>query len=83
MASELGRYGGHGLTIAIATALFGWLGALLDERAGTTPLFVLLGVFLGFGAAFYSMYRKLVAGGPDGGAADRPPDEESGRRGGE
>ncbi len=74
LASELGRYGGHGLTIAASTALFGWLGTLLDERLGTGPLFVLTGVFLGFGAAFYSMIRKLTAEG-DGADGDRPPDD--------
>ncbi len=79
MASELGRYGGHGLTIAISTALFGWLGTLLDERLRTAPLFVLLGVFLGFGAAFYSMYRRLTAD-PAGGSAGRSPDDEDADR---
>ncbi len=59
MWSELGRYGGHGLTIGIATALFAWLGSLLDGRLHTEPLFVVLGAFVGFGAAFYSMLRQL------------------------
>ncbi|MDX1579631.1 MAG: AtpZ/AtpI family protein [Gemmatimonadota bacterium] len=62
-ASELGRYGGHGITIALSTALFGWLGVQADERLGTDPLFVLLGVFVGFGAGFYSMYRELTSNG--------------------
>ena len=74
MASELGRYGGHGLTIALSTALFGWLGVQADERLGTDPLFVLLGVFIGFGAGFYSMYRELTADGAGGEA--RPGDED-------
>lgn len=63
--SELGRYGGHGLTIGIATALFAWLGWLLDGRLHTEPLFVLLGAFVGFGAGFYSMMRHLSAVGGD------------------
>ena len=72
-ASELGRYGGHGLTIALSTALFGWLGVQADERLGTDPLFVLLGVFVGFGAGFYSMYRELTSDGTGGQA--RPGDD--------
>lgn len=72
MTSELGRYGGHGLTIALSTALFGWLGVQADERLGTDPLFVILGVFVGFGAAFYSMYRELTA---NGGRGDDPEDD--------
>ena len=58
--AELGRYSGYGLTLGIATALFAWIGSVLDERFHTGPLFVLLGTFTGFGAGFYSMYRHLV-----------------------
>lgn len=57
---ELGRYAGHGLTIALSTGLFAWGGLQLDGWLGTSPLFVLLGAFLGFGAGFYSMYHRLV-----------------------
>jgi F0F1-type ATP synthase assembly protein I len=58
--AELGRYSGHGLTLGLSTALFAWLGALVDERLHTGPLFVMLGTFSGFGTGFYSMYRQLV-----------------------
>ncbi len=58
--TELGRYGGYGLTLGLSTALFAWLGSKLDERLHTGPLFVILGTFAGFAAAFYSMYRHLV-----------------------
>jgi len=57
---DVGRFGGYGLTLGIATALFAWIGSILDERFHTEPLFVLLGTFTGFGAGFYSMYRHLV-----------------------
>jgi hypothetical protein len=42
-------------------------GTWLDERYGTAPLFILIGVFLGFGASgwyFYETVRKLGNGGP-------------------
>lgn len=42
-------------------------GMWLDERYGTAPLFILIGVFLGFGASgwyFYETVRKLGNGGP-------------------
>lgn len=58
-ASQLGRYGGHGITLGLAVALFAWLGTLLDERLGTSPLFVLLGTFTAFGAGLYRMLRDL------------------------
>ena len=58
-ASQLGRYGGHGITLGLAVALFAWLGTLLDERLGTSPLFVLVGTFTAFGAGLYRMLRDL------------------------
>ena len=58
--AQVGRQAGHGITIAASTALFAWLGSLLDDRLGTRPIFVILGAFLGFSAGFYSMYRRLV-----------------------
>lgn len=66
-ASQLGRYGGHGITLGLAVALFAWLGTLLDERLGTHPLFVLLGTFLGFGAGFYRLIRDLTVDSDDDG----------------
>jgi len=77
--SQLGRHAGHGFTIAAATALFAWLGGLLDDRAGTAPLFVILGAFLGFGAGFYSMIRSLLPPSADG---DGDGGEEGGEEGG-
>lgn len=74
-ATELGRYAGHGLTIALSTALFAWFGVWVDERLHTAPLFVTVGVFTGFGAGFYSMYRSLV---PTGGSGDEEGDRTPG-----
>jgi ATP synthase protein I len=57
-----GRYAGLGLQFAISIILFLYVGQWIDRRYGTDPLFLILGVFLGATAAFYSMYRSLVAG---------------------
>jgi len=57
---QMGELAGFGLTMGVATALFAWLGSLLDARLHTEPLFVLVGAFVGFGAGFYSMYSRLV-----------------------
>lgn len=59
-ASQLGRYGGHGIALGLAVALFAWLGTLLDERLGTSPLFVLLGAAAGFGGGLYRLLRDLA-----------------------
>ena len=68
-ASQIGRYGGYGITLGLAVALFAWLGTLLDAKLGTKPLFVLLGTFVGFGAGFYRMLKDLT-GGKDPGDSD-------------
>ncbi len=56
-----GRYAGLGLQFAASILLFLYLGQWLDKRLGTEPLFLYVGVFTGAGAAFYSMYRNLMA----------------------
>jgi F0F1-type ATP synthase assembly protein I len=56
-----GRYAGLGIQFAISILVFLYAGQWLDRRLGTNGLFVIVGVFLGAGAAFYSMYRKLMA----------------------
>lgn len=81
---QLGRYAGHGLTIGLSTALFAWLGSLLDGRLGTEPLFVIVGSFLGMGAGFVSMYRHLVLEAEDGAGeeSDGGPGGDGGAGGG-
>lgn len=69
-ASQIGRYSGYGITLAVAVALFAWLGNLLDERIGTSPLFVLLGTAAGFGGGLYRMLRELSPPKEKDGAKD-------------
>jgi F0F1-type ATP synthase assembly protein I len=38
-----------------------YLGQWLDRKLGTAPWMLLIGVFVGAGGSFYSMYRKLMA----------------------
>jgi ATP synthase protein I len=54
-------FAGAGIQFAVALVLFVFLGSWLDKRFQTSPLFILLGVFGGGGAAFYNLYRKVVA----------------------
>ena len=62
LGRDLGRYSGLGLTLAVTIALFAWGGYALDQRLGTLPLFLVIGVFTGAGAGTYSMIRKVNAG---------------------
>ena len=58
--SSAARYAGAGLQFAITLLIGLGLGSWADRKFGTS-IFVLVGVFVGAGAAFYSMYRQLMA----------------------
>jgi len=66
------KYAGIGLQFAVSILVFLYAGQWLDRKFGTSPIFLMLGVFVGAGAAFYSMYRKLMA--------DQKADDEERRR---
>ena len=51
---------GVGLAFAASILLFFFLGRWLDARLGTEPWLLITGVFVGLGAGFWSMYRRLV-----------------------
>ncbi|MEO8564577.1 MAG: AtpZ/AtpI family protein [bacterium] len=54
------EFAGVGLQFAASILVFVYLGQWLDRKLGTTPWLLIVGVFLGAGASFYSMYRKLM-----------------------
>lgn len=56
-----GAYAGFGMQFVVALLLFLYLGQWADRRLGTSPVFLLVGVFVGAGGSFYAMYRKLMA----------------------
>lgn len=56
----LARYSGHGLTIAMSTALFLLAGWWVDGRLGTEPLFTIMGALVGAAAGFYSMLQHVL-----------------------
>jgi ATP synthase protein I len=57
---QVAQYAGVGLQFAGAIVLFLFLGRWADERLGTEPWLLLIGVFVGAGAGFYALYRQLV-----------------------
>jgi ATP synthase protein I len=59
-AAEASRYLGVGLTWALSTALFLYLGTLADRWLGSTPWLTLIGAFVGAAAGFWYMYRHVV-----------------------
>ena len=54
---------GLGMQFFAALILFVYAGTWLDERFGTSPLFLLLGLFVGGGGSFYLSYRRLMGKG--------------------
>jgi len=54
-------FAGVGIQFAFAILAFLFAGQWLDKRLGTNGLFTIAGVFVGGGAAFYNMYRKISA----------------------
>ncbi|HEX2095538.1 MAG TPA: AtpZ/AtpI family protein [Longimicrobiaceae bacterium] len=57
-----GEYMGIGLQFAVSILVFLYAGRWLDDRLGTSPWLLMLGVLVGFGAALYSMVHKLGKG---------------------
>jgi F0F1-type ATP synthase assembly protein I len=59
-ASAAGEVMGVGLQFAASILLFLFAGRWLDERWGTSPWLLIVGVFVGASAGFFAMYRQLV-----------------------
>ena len=59
-AAEASKYLGIGLTWALSTGLFTWLGTRADAWLDTAPWLTLVGAFTGAVAGFWYMYRHLV-----------------------
>ena len=54
-------FAGVGIQFALVIIVFLFAGQWLDNRFGTNGMLTIAGVFIGAGAAFYSMYRKISA----------------------
>jgi F0F1-type ATP synthase assembly protein I len=58
---SVAEFAGVGFQFAAAIIVFLFAGEWVDKKVGTNGLFTLVGVFVGAGGAFYSMYRKISA----------------------
>jgi F0F1-type ATP synthase assembly protein I len=63
---------GVGVQFAATLVVFAFLGIWLDKRFGSSPWFVLVCVFVGAAAGFYSLYRKLMSATNRTGGTGRP-----------
>ena len=67
------EYMGVGLQFVLSILVFLYAGRWLDEKLGTSPWLLMLGVFVGFAAALYSIVRKLGKQGSRGGRNKEEP----------
>ena len=63
------EFAGLGIQLGMTFALFALVGWWLDKKLGTGPWLLLVLVFVGAAAGFYSIYRRVFppGGGPGGG----------------
>ena len=61
MSRSFGKYAGVGLQFAASIVMFLFAGQWVDRRFDTEPWGVIFGVFVGAGAAFFSLYSRLMA----------------------
>lgn len=54
------RFIGVGWFVGISILLGVWGGLWLDEKFGTAPVMVIVGLILGLVVAFYGVYRMLL-----------------------
>ncbi len=65
------------LTLAVAVLIGFFIGRWLDQKLGTTPLFLLIGIFWGVGGSFYSLYIQVKR--LQDGENQKPPEPPSSR----
>lgn len=56
-----GEFAGIGVQFAFVILVFTAAGVWVDRRLGSTPWFMIVGVFTGAAGGFFSMYRKVMA----------------------
>lgn len=64
--SDMAQYAGMGLQFAATICLLAFVGYKLDEALGSLPIFLIVGVFLGFLGGMLSMVKRVASlGGTD------------------
>jgi ATP synthase protein I len=57
---DFARFGGMGLQFAATLCVFAFLGYWLDGWLGTLPIFLIVGVFVGFFGGTFSMVKRVA-----------------------
>jgi hypothetical protein len=69
--NQLLRYSHLGIQFVLVFGFFVFVGYWVDQKAQTLPLLTMLGVMVGFAAAFYQLYVGVF--GADKGKGGPPP----------
>jgi len=54
-------FAGFGIQLAVSIVALMYLGKWLDGKLGTSPLLLIIGVFVGAAVGIYNMYHALTA----------------------
>ncbi len=66
-------FAGVGLQLGMTLTLFALLGHWLDRKLGTSPWLLVLLIFVGAVAGFYSIYRRVIGTGRGSTRSGRAP----------
>ncbi len=56
---ELAPYSGLGLQLAVTVVIFWFIGKLIDDHYGTTPLWMIAGAMLGIVVGMYNFIKAV------------------------
>lgn len=57
---EIAPYSGLGLQLAVTVIIFWFIGKLVDEHYGTSPLWMVVGAMLGIAVGMYNFIKAVI-----------------------
>lgn len=57
---EVAPYSGLGLQLAVTVVIFWFIGRLIDEHYGTSPLWMVIGAMLGIIVGMYNFIKAVI-----------------------
>ncbi len=57
---EIAPYSGLGLQLAVTVVIFWFIGKMIDEHYGTSPLWMIVGAMLGIVVGMYNFIKSVI-----------------------
>lgn len=57
---EIAQYSGLVLQLIVTVVLFWFIGKIVDQRYGTSPLFMIIGVMFGITVGMYNFIKSVI-----------------------